>query len=205
MPKLACHHRLRAVRRQRGVSLFIALIVLVAMALGGLMLLRSVDTTTLITGNLAFQQAATASAETGLNRAIEELIDMQATDGLDDNDPTRGYFATMSATQNPAANQSWEDYWNEFLAASAYTLPADATGNTVSYVIHRQCANTSSPSAGGQCVASTFLLRRDAEVGCAFGCDFEFRRHHFRITVRVAGPRNTVSMIQSFVTIDEQG
>jgi Tfp pilus assembly protein PilX len=42
--------------RIRGAVLFIALIVLVAMTLAGIAIMRSVDTATLIAGNLAFKQ-----------------------------------------------------------------------------------------------------------------------------------------------------
>ena len=47
--------------RQRGVSLFFALVCLVAIMLAAVALVRSVDTSTLISGNLAFQQSATSS------------------------------------------------------------------------------------------------------------------------------------------------
>ena len=55
-------------RAQRGVILFIALIVLVAMSLAGIALMRSVDTNVMIAGNLAFRQGATLAAD----RAFED-------------------------------------------------------------------------------------------------------------------------------------
>src|SRR5271169_5335876 len=54
--------------RQRGVVLFIALIVMVVMSLAALGLIRSVDTTTAVLGNLALRQASILPA----NYAIEE-------------------------------------------------------------------------------------------------------------------------------------
>ena len=47
----------RGAGTQRGLVLFFALIALVAMSLAALALVRSVDTSTLISGNLAFRQA----------------------------------------------------------------------------------------------------------------------------------------------------
>ena len=44
--------------RQRGVVLFIALIVMVAMSLAAIALFRSVDTANLVAGNQAFKQGA---------------------------------------------------------------------------------------------------------------------------------------------------
>ena len=58
-----------APRNQRGVILFIALIVLVAMSLAGIALMRSVDTNVLIAGNLAFRQGATLAADRGIEDA----------------------------------------------------------------------------------------------------------------------------------------
>jgi len=57
--------------RQRGVVLFFALIALVVMSLAAVALIRSVDTNTLIAGNLAFKQAATSSGDSGLEMAID--------------------------------------------------------------------------------------------------------------------------------------
>src|SRR5438105_13509143 len=54
--------------RQRGVVLFIALIVMVALSLAAIALIRSVDTTTTVIGNLAFRQASILPA----NMAVEE-------------------------------------------------------------------------------------------------------------------------------------
>ena len=53
---------------QRGVVLFIALIVMVAMSLAAIALIRSVDTTTTVIGNLAFRQASILPA----NFAVED-------------------------------------------------------------------------------------------------------------------------------------
>src|SRR5256714_7192687 len=54
--------------RQRGIVLFVALIVMVALSLAAIALIRSVDTTTTVIGNLAFRQASILPA----NMAVEE-------------------------------------------------------------------------------------------------------------------------------------
>ena len=63
-------NRMSLASRQGGVVLMIALIILVALTLGGIALVRSVDTTNLISGNLAFQQAATRAGEAGKGFAV---------------------------------------------------------------------------------------------------------------------------------------
>ncbi|MCE3000272.1 MAG: hypothetical protein LW892_10630, partial [Betaproteobacteria bacterium] len=54
---------------ERGVVLFTALIVLVAMTLAGIALMRRVDSGTLIAANQAFRQAATHIADLGIEAA----------------------------------------------------------------------------------------------------------------------------------------
>ena len=61
-------------RAQRGVVLFIALIVLVAMSLAGIALMRSVDTNVLVAGNLAFRQTNTMYGDVGVEAASTTLV-----------------------------------------------------------------------------------------------------------------------------------
>ena len=63
--------------RQRGSVLLFTLIAVVAMTLAALLLIRSVDTNTLISGNLAFRQAATTSADAGVQFAVDELLKIE--------------------------------------------------------------------------------------------------------------------------------
>src|SRR5665213_2094564 len=62
--------RRAAAHSQRGIVLFVALIVMVALSLAGLALVRSIDTTSSVTGNIAFRQAALLQA----NWAVEEAV-----------------------------------------------------------------------------------------------------------------------------------
>lgn len=61
-------------QRQRGVVLLIALIVLVAMMLAGLGMMRSIDTTTMIAGNVAYRQATLQAGDSGLTKAYNDLL-----------------------------------------------------------------------------------------------------------------------------------
>jgi type IV pilus assembly protein PilX len=66
-------------RKQRGVVLFFTLIALVVMSLAAVALIRSVDTSNMIAGNLAFKQAGASSTDTGMEAAIGWLSAAQAT------------------------------------------------------------------------------------------------------------------------------
>ena len=95
-PKTA---RMRAARSaQRGVVLFIALIVLVAMTLAGLAMMRSVDTNNLIAGNLAFKNAAVSAGDAAVEAARTWV--MTKTPGQLEADQA-GYFANWQPSFDP--------------------------------------------------------------------------------------------------------
>lgn len=60
-------------RKQRGVVLLIALIILIAMTLAGIGMMRSVDTGNLAAGNLAFRQATGNAGDAGMNVGFDAL------------------------------------------------------------------------------------------------------------------------------------
>jgi type IV pilus assembly protein PilX len=195
--------RARALR-ERGVVLMVALIVLVAMTLAGIALMRSVDTTTMIAGNLAFQQSATNSGDVGTETAVAWLqTNNSSVLWLDA--AAQGYKASR---QDPGTTQTWDSFWASVLvpAGQVVTLAQDGTtGNTVSYTIQRLCNGTGDPasaatgapdcaqsqvagsSAGGSKGASVIALAYNSTV-------------YYRVTTRIAGPRNTVSYVQTIVS-----
>ena len=66
-------------RKQRGVVLLIALIILVAMTLAGIGMMRSVDTGSVIAGNLAFQQATMQANDQGTAIGFNSLTSVANT------------------------------------------------------------------------------------------------------------------------------
>lgn len=189
---------------QRGVVLIITLIVLVAMLLASAALTRSVDTSGLIAGNLAFKQSTYASAEVGIETAVTWLEANVNSGALNDNATANGYLASIA---NPATGQSWETYWASLVAAgnpSPVTLDQDPAGNTVAYVIHRQCNQAGNPDAvtspPTQCAnPPADKCTTGGSKGARGGPSRAPRCLYYRITTRVQGPRNTVSYIQSVV------
>jgi type IV pilus assembly protein PilX len=189
---------------QRGVVLVIALIVLVAMSLGGIAILRSVDTATLIAGNIAFKQRTIAGADFGVESAIKWISDN--VNNLNNDNTSAAYFASLS--REPTNRFRWEDpaSWN-----AAKEVGSDAAGNKVHYVIHRMCTKTglsfnhkdqlcatdASAREGGAAAAPT---EGASSVAGASAYDMP-PRVYVRITVRSAGPRNAVSYIQSMVLV----
>ena len=200
-------------RQQHGVVMIVALIVLVALILGSLALTKSVFTSNQIAGNLSFQKAATNSADIGVENAVAWLEQKNGKAGtcnpgstiLACDHKTDGYLAAL---QNPAAGESWPDFWtNTLVAANAVkTLSEDAAGNTAAYVIQRMCSSsgdasstsvscsTSPNSSGGTCAGGSSCDTQGINL-------FAVSQVYYRITVRVQGPNNTVSFVQAMVAL----
>ncbi len=197
--------------RQRGVVLIIALIALVIMTLAALAMIRSVDTSNLIAGNMAFQQAATHSGDSGIEAAITWLSDCNFTNAscaagtLNSDSPGDGYSAAgNSAARNPGAGQSWNDYWAaNMTAANTATLSQQSgTDNVIQYVIDRMCSNSGSPAGGGSCTFSPAVSAVGGSAEEAGQIQLNAPSAvYYRITVRISGPRNSVSYVQAMVSM----
>ncbi|MDH3287138.1 MAG: hypothetical protein OEP48_05365 [Betaproteobacteria bacterium] len=189
--------------RQRGAVLFISLIVLVAMTLAGIAIMRSVDTATLIAGNLAFKQATIQSSDNGVEQAFQWMLANRP--ALPTTNLTTGYYSAR-----PGAAPDWND---PLTWASAVTVGTDAAGNTTSYLIHRMCDCPDTPyngtCAGGgaqQCALTTAATTAPPPAeGDSFAVGapgfLEDPKVYYRVTVRTQGPRNTTSYVQSMVAV----
>lgn len=195
----------------------LALVVLAAMSLAAVGLMRGVLGSNRVAGNLAYQQAAVQAADVGAETAIAwlEQLSAETIPGSTANAPainanrqyqnltkeggaTYNYVATRA---DPGANQTWESFWQVLVAAQQVNeLPVDATGNRVSFVIHRLCAFTGEPkdavceTAPAQATPTTNGMRDGDKVD-------PLGQTYYRITVRVQGPRNATSFIQVMAAI----
>ena len=199
----------RAVRRaQEGVVLFIALIVLVAMSLAGVALMRNVDTGTVIAGNLAFRQSAMHVADIGVEAGRNWLMNVSPMATLYNDQPGiaggAAYFANWGENVDLLGNDVDPlkvDYnWNN---AMVVTSPAPPSGYEVRYVIHRLCKQTGDP-ASITCVkqtGNTTSVASGTKGAASFGVYAISVPTNalYRITVRVKGPRNSISYVQAVV------
>lgn len=203
---------------QRGAVLFFAIVVLVATTLAGIALTRSVDTGNIIAGNLAFQQAAVNGADAGIERAIAWLEANNRTLSTVAACPSdqeilwcdilaNGYGA---AFQDPAASQNWDAFWKNTLvpANQALSLAADSAGNTVSYTIQRLCGLKASPDVlvfgggGNPCARPPVDEAGGRSKGGSPSVKVKvLSQVYYRITVRIDGPRNTLSYVQALVAL----
>ena len=217
MKSMFTHQQLGAQKRQfnnhhvghhqKGAVLFFTLIALVIMMLTSVALIRSVDTSTSISGNLAFKQSAVTSADSGIETAMATL----ALPTLDKDSSTAasaaankllGYYATAEQ-KNLTTTFTWDNTNSALATGTGITAGKDASGNTMRYVIERMCTATGGPtkancmfgkgksagkSFGQQCVTKDCMPKENlADIPV------------YRVTARVTGPRNTISYVQAYL------
>ena len=193
-----------APRRERGAILFIALIVLVAMSLAGIALMRSVDTNVLIAGNLAFRQGATAAGDWGVESARIWMTGNLPVLEQDQPDGAPFYFANWQENLDLLGiNPKMKPYgWD---TTEPMDLGFDTAGNQVKYVIHRLCDKEGAPTDSTvKCVKSTLskatggLTSESNRVKPMDDMNQPSKSVAlYRVTVRITGPRNTVSYVQA--------
>jgi hypothetical protein len=200
--------RLRA--RERGVVLMIALIVLVAMTLAGLGIIRSIDSGTLVAGNIGYRQAAIASTDVAVERAIAWLVANRNNLNLDN--PTAGFYSTrqdnLDITGNrTAGGNDGVDWGGSDPAAPAKAFRVgtiDASGSELFYIIHRLCSIPGGMNDPGQdCTTTTGTGIGSTQGTPSYGTMGlpDQDQPYYRITVRANGIKNTVTYIQAMVTL----
>jgi type IV pilus assembly protein PilX len=180
-------------RRQRGVVLFIALIVLVAMTLAGLAMFRSVGTSVVIAGNLTFKQGATSAADRGIEAGRTWLTTQPP--AVLQNTALPGFYSDWGQTFDPATFD-----WS---GKGVLVTADDGGGNEIRYVVHRLCMteNASVNAPTQQCVTLSSSGFGGSKAGGAYGQLplSNTIQAYFRITARAVGPKNTVSYVQSII------
>ncbi|MEO8627908.1 MAG: hypothetical protein ABI612_07370 [Betaproteobacteria bacterium] len=185
---------------QRGVILVIALIVLVAMTLVAIGTLRSVDTSSVVAGNLAFKQSTLGGTDVAVETAYQWLMSNATGATLQSDHPAEGYYSSQGAEPDWSAESSWTG------ALCMNSCAADADGNAAWYIIQRMCTqpNQAYNSATNSCAQS--------EGGGAGGLSNNSAGYaankftgasslYYRVTARVTGPRNSVSVVQAIIAI----
>lgn len=185
-------------KSQSGVVLVVALMALVIMLLASVALIRSTNTNLLIAGNMAFKRDLINQAE----RAIPVIKAKLITGGVLGGELTRhnnlisnNYYATIQAN-NPSGIP------NVLFAVAdnnANNITDAASGVTVRYVIDRMCLATGEPIEK-TCTMGGFSGNG---AGCSSipcvgpgGINYPV----YRITLRITGPRNTESYLQTTYT-----
>ena len=172
-------------RAQRGITLVISLIVLVALTLAGIALVRSVDTGNIIAGNFAFRQTALQATDAGIEAAFAQIPTIM-TASLDAPIANQ-YFPLMQPLDGDGipTTVNWD------------AVPSqNVSGYIVRHVIERLCNGTLPVTD----IQNNCVVDQAQNVGSKKQGSSVFTTANavnYRVTVRVEGPRNTVSMAQA--------
>ena len=208
-------------RVQEGATLLFALMALVILGFAAVALTRSVDTGTLIMGNLSFKQDTLFAGNSGTEQAIAWLGANISGNSLDNDQPANGYYSSslekLDATGNKtsAANQLQLVNWdgNCMGAVSGtystctilpFTSPTQINRNKVQWVIARLCSTPNGPASGANLCArpaiiSTSTNSERGELRGGGRISSATSSPYFRVIVRIEGPRNTVSYTESMI------
>lgn len=220
MAKLTCLlPRHQAPRRQHGVTLLIALIVLVALTMASIAMMRSVDTSTVLAGNIGFRQSAVNAADQGIQAGYNWVLGQITGAALNSDAPANGYFSSVPAGETP----DWytnPNVWtnaptcsganNTGSACNSFAVGGtskDLAGNTLSYLVHRLCpVPNCAPNASCGGVTNVCGQSLSSATLSGEGMDQSSPNYftsppsvHYRVTVRAVGPRNSVAYIQTLM------
>lgn len=195
--------------KQRGVVLFIALIALVVMSLAAAALIRSVDTNTLITGNLAFKQSAVVSSDRGIETALAWINTTAVANlaSLNGNSVANGYFSTFDELNldDRAVLKAAATWTANSAVATGGNITAGReldTGNEIRYIVQRMCREALAPTKENCQFGEAEVGSGSKGVKAADGAGAVIDSAEspiYRVTVRVVGPKNTVSYTQTYV------
>lgn len=180
-------------RRQRGIILFAALIATVALAYGGVALLRTVMTSVAIGANVSARQQAILAAALAVEQDTAALSDTGVPAGTIADDPARNYFAARQSGEDsrgvPSALQTVADY------PPGASLIDAGDGFMVRHLIERLCL------LPGAATVSNCTLSPPS-VAAASGTPSPTdppRTPYYRVTVRVDGPRGAATFVQAML------
>lgn len=172
---------------ERGVTMLVVLVLLSVMLLGGMAFARLTEVGTLASGNSAFRQAAIQASEVGLNTVFQRIRD--------------------EIVDEEAALAGW--YWPTPQAADAQGIPAvdfDAAPElvvgaySVRYIAERMCEGAMPVTEPlRQCLVKQIPQATKSRSAGKEELDPPNSRQ-FRVTIRVTGPKETRTWVQSLIT-----
>lgn len=209
-------------RAQRGVSLIFALITMVALSLAAVALIRSVDSNTLVLGNLGFKQDSLQAADYTSRIAIDWLTANIADSRLQNDWTAMGYYATTKdTTTNPldvTGNGSdssrtlidWAGNSCDGHTPCLATRELNDTTRNVStrFVILRLCDGTGDPTNPASTISCARpLVNVTNESGERGALSYANAQRigtttvsqYFRILVRARGGRDTATITETLV------
>ena len=192
------HDSMHARSRQHGVVLIFSLIVLLILTIGAVALMRSMNTSLLTAGNLAFRRDLVNQGEQAVSTVINEFQPGGVMVGATTADnQALNYKSTILPTNSegvPLALLNNTTFLTVGAAANDIT-PANYPDVTIRYVIDRLCSATGS-SSSALCAQST-ASPTGGTGGTGGPPVTPPSATVYRLSVRVSGARSTQVFLQT--------
>lgn len=191
-------------RRQRGVTLIMALIALITLTIGALAMMRSANTSLRLSGNLAFKRDLANQSERAIAAALADLRtgSLSTTSARQSNRAASNYSASLLSSPSQGIPNILLD--DAAFTAAGFTRAdiTDSTGAlTIRYVIDRQCSATGVFDVATCSTVSTIAGDKGGSAGGADARAGGTSAPVYRISVRVTGPRGVQSFHQTTVVL----
>ena len=196
---------------QRGASLIVALVSLVAMISAAFALFRSVDNANMASANYQFLRSAEQNTDLAMNEALLAYMQSHPTAGLnvmDRNTNQAGiaYYAILQPQTADGVPQLLAGLPAPAWSGSGPT-PTGWPGEQIDpqsrqlrrYVIERMC-DAAGPATPNACRLYEYTFPRNCQNNCSSGTSEWLP--FVRITVRIDGPKNATAYSQLFMKGD---
>jgi Tfp pilus assembly protein PilX len=171
-------------RAERGVTMIVVLALMSVMLLAGLAFARMAEIGVLASGNAAYREASLQASQVGLNTAFAAVRGI----ANEETAVTGWYWPSIQAADGDGVpNVDWS------------AAPSVSVGPyTVRYVAERMCTVAAVTNNLREC-----LVKQVPQIGSDNAGSEALdppNSRQFRITVRVSGPKDTETFVQSLVT-----
>ena len=180
--------------QSRGIAVLIALVAMLAVAYAGMALMRGVDASTTIAGNMGLAHGATTAVDAAIEQAVAALFERNLVGDPTNDDEAQSYFASRRDRDDrrgiPFQLQTVANY-----PARGAVIDAGA-GNMARYVIERMCATTG-PATEDNCLLTPAV---DSATAGTEASPEPLPVPLFRETIRVDGPAGSTVYAQVWLT-----
>lgn len=188
--------------QQQGLVLMLVLIVLGILALAGAAVMRSVDTGNTIAGNHSFQQGAMHASEQAMAASMG-FLRARVASGDGNTTQQNAYYATRQTALDARGFPTGIN-WDAVACVDERGVVATGSCNAndgrykVQFVVERLC--TANPAAGSvQDLRAVCEHDVDAAAAVVPVADPRQIPVHYRVIVRVRGPRNSDNWYEALV------
>lgn len=195
------HEQLPGRGRERGVVLLFSLIILLLLTIGGVALVRSMNSSLFNAGNMAFRRDLVNQGELAISNVMTQVLAGTFVNPTTADNPASNYAAEIQPGSNSQGvpNALLSDAVFATVGSTANDLAGATPDIQIRYLIERMCS-AAGTSTSALCVQSTAAPTGGTAPGNGVSPP---TATVYRISVRVSGARSTQVFLQSTFTMPD--